>query len=45
MSKNYLKFKAYYEAGLYTKTRLRNLVGKKLGITAEEFTEITGQLY
>lgn len=45
MSKNFLKFKAYYEAGLYSKTRLRNLVGKKLGITAEEYEQITGEAY
>lgn len=45
MSKNYLKFKSYYEKGLYTKTRLQNLVGKRLGITAEEYEQITGEPY
>lgn len=43
MSKNYLKFKEYYDKGLYTKTRLKNLVNKKLGITAEEYEQITGE--
>lgn len=45
MSKNYLKFKEYYEKGLYTKARIKNLVGKKLGITAEEYEQITGEAY
>lgn len=45
MSKNFLKFKTYYQEGLFTNARLRNLVGKKLGITAEEYEQITGEKY
>ena len=45
MSKNFLKFKTYYQEGLFTKARLGNLVGKKLGITAEEYEQITGEKY
>ena len=45
-SKNYLKFKRYYEQGLWDIERLRAVVGVlKTGITAEEFKQITGQDY
>lgn len=44
-SKNFYKFKKYYDEGLWTIDMLRNTVGKKLGITAAEFEEITGQPY
>lgn len=45
-SKNYLKFKRYYEQGLWDIERLRAVVGvPKTGITAEEFEQITGQDY
>ena len=45
MSKNFEKIKGYYDQGLWTITMVRNVVGKKQGITAEEFTEITGKDY
>ena len=45
-SKNYLKFKRYYEQGLWDIERLRAVVGvPKTGITAEEFEQITGVPY
>lgn len=44
-SKNYLKFKNYYKAGLFDKARLKTLVGLPTGITAEEYKEITGEDY
>ncbi len=40
-SKNFEKVKRYYIMGLWSIERLRNAVGN--WITAEEFTEITGQ--
>lgn len=45
MSKNYKKFKKYYDRGLWTKQMLHNVVGKKFGITEEEYKEITGEDY
>jgi len=42
MSKNFEKIKKAYEAGFYTLSMLRALIGKKNGITAEEFEQITG---
>lgn len=45
MSKNYEKFKGYYDNGLWTKEMLRNVVGKKNGITEEEYEQITGEPY
>lgn len=45
MSANFLKYKRYYDEGIYTKERLRMLVGKRLGITAEEYELITGEPY
>lgn len=45
MSKNFEKFKNYYNNGLWSKERLYNVVGKKIGITAEEYELITGEAY
>ena len=45
MSKNFEKIKRYYDQGLWTITMVRNVVGKKQGITAEEFKLITGEDY
>ena len=44
-SQNYLKIKGYYDSGLWSIAKVRAVVGKRLGITAEEFKEITGQDY
>jgi uncharacterized XkdX family phage protein len=44
-SKNFEKFKSYYDSGLWSKEKLYNVVGKKTGITAEEYDEITGEPY
>ena len=44
-SKNFDKIKKYYEKGLWSIERVRAVVGKALGITAQEFEEITGQPY
>lgn len=41
MSKNFEKFKEHYDNGLLTKEQLRNLIDKKLGITRQEFEQIT----
>lgn len=41
MSKNFEKVKRYYGAGLWSLGMTRNAIGR--WITAEEFTEITGQ--
>lgn len=45
MSANFLKYKRYYDEGTFTKERLRQLVGKRLGITAAEYELITGEPY
>ena len=45
MSKNFEKFKSYYDNGLWSKERLYNVVNKKTGITAEEYELITGEPY
>ena len=42
-SKNFDKVKDYYDRGLWSEERVKNAVGK--WITAEEYTEITGQEY
>ena len=42
-SKNYNKVKEYYDRGLWSKTRVRNAVGK--WISADEYQEITGEEY
>lgn len=44
-SLNFTKIKNYYDNGLWTIAKVRAVVGKRLGITAEEFFEITGQEY
>lgn len=44
-SKNFYKIKGYYDAGLWTIEMVSNVVGKKNGITPEEFEEITGEPY
>lgn len=44
-SKNYKKWKNYYDKGILAKWKLYNLVGLRLGITAEEYEEITGEPY
>ena len=44
-SKNFNKIKKYYDEGLWSIAKVRAVVGKSLGITAEEFKEITGQDY
>lgn len=45
MSKNYEMIKDYYDRGLWSKQRVYNVVGKKTGITAEEYELITGETY
>ena len=44
MSKMYEKIKEYYNAGLWSEERVRNMVIKGI-ITEEEFYEITGEFY
>jgi len=44
-SKNFEKVKNYYVNGLWTITMVLNVVGKKTGITEEEYSEITGYTY
>ena len=44
-SKNFLKIKDYYENNLWSIEKVHAVVGKPLGITAEEFKEITGLDY
>ena len=44
-SKNFDKIKNYFDNGMWSITRVYNLVGKKLGITKEEFETITGVSY
>jgi hypothetical protein len=44
-SKNFEKIKKYFESHLWTIDMVRNVVGKKHGITEEEFKEITGEDY
>lgn len=42
-SKNFEKIKNYYERGLWTKEQVYNVVGKRNGITEEEYKEIVGE--
>ena len=42
-SKHFEKVKGYYDSGLWSKSRVRAAVGK--WITAEEYEEITGEVY
>lgn len=44
MSKMYGKIKEYYNTGLWSEERVRNMVIKGI-ITEEEFYEITGEFY
>ena len=44
MSKMYEKIKEYYNSGLWSEERVRNMVIKGI-ITEEEFYEITGEFY
>ena len=44
MSKMYEKIKEYYNTGLWSEKRVRNMVIKGI-ITEEEFYEITGEFY
>lgn len=44
MSKMYEKIKSYYDSGLWTKQRVRNMVIKQL-ITEDEYKEITKETY
>ena len=44
MSKMYEKIKKYYDTGLWSEERVRNMVVKGI-ITEEEFYEITGEFY
>ena len=44
-SKNFEKIKDYYDKGLWDKARVRAVVNKTLGITPEEYEEITGEKY
>lgn len=44
-SKNFEKIKGYYDNGLWTQEQVYNVVGKKQGITPEEYEEITGEPY
>lgn len=43
MTNWFKKIKKYYEEGLWSKQRTKNVVGKV--ITAEEYYEITGEVY
>lgn len=45
MSKNFKKIKKYYDDELWSKQKVYNVVGKKTGITAEEYELITGEHY
>lgn len=44
-SKNFEKIKAYYDAQLWTKEQVYNVVGKKNGISSAEYEEITNEPY
>ena len=44
MSKMYKKIKEYYNTGLWSEERVRNMVVKGV-ITEEEFYDITGEFY
>ena len=45
MSKNYNLIKGYYDHGLWDKERVYKVVGKRNGITPEEYELITGEPY
>ncbi len=44
MSKNFEKIKKYYDSGLWSETRVRNMVVKGI-ISKNEYKEITGKEY
>ena len=44
MSKNYEKIKNYYNVGLWSKQRVKNMVEKYV-ITEKEYELITGEVY
>ena len=44
MSKIYNKIKSYYDSGLWSKVRVRNMVVKGI-ITKEEYKDIIGKEY
>ena len=44
MSKMYEKIKEYYNTGLWSEERVRNMVIKGI-ITEEEYYDITGEFY
>ena len=44
-SKNFNKIKGYYDDKLWNIDKVFNVVGKKAGITKEEYQEITGFEY
>ena len=44
MSKMYEKIKSYYDTGLWSKERVRNMVVKGV-ITEDEFSSIVGKKY
>ena len=44
MSKMYEKIKSYYDTGLWSEERVRNMVIKGV-ITEEEFYKIVGEVY
>ena len=44
MSKMYEKVKSYYDTGLWSEERVRNMVIRGV-ITEEEFYDITGEFY
>lgn len=45
MSKKAIKIQKLYKSGQWTKEMVYNTVGKTYGITAEEYEEITGEVY
>ena len=44
MSKMYNKIKSYYDSGLWSKVRVRNMVIKGI-LTEEEYKDIVGKAY
>ena len=44
MSKMYNKIKSYYDSGLWSEVRVRNMVVKEI-ITANEYASIVGKEY
>ena len=44
-SQNFDKIKYYYDHGEWSKERVHNVVGKRAGITPEEYEEIVGEPY